>query len=55
MPLFLLPIFIQSGLGVLACRRGGRWLASAADESGFLRIHYRLILKGFLDVLSQGA
>lgn len=28
-----------------------RWLASAADESGFLRIHYRLILTGFLGVL----
>lgn len=54
MPLFLLPIFIQSGLGVLACRLGGRWLASAADKGGFLRIHYRLILIGLLGVLYQG-
>lgn len=54
MPLFLLPIFIQSGLGVLACRLGGRWLVSAADKSGFLRILYRLILKGFLGVLFKG-
>lgn len=54
MPPFLLPIFIQSGLGVLACRLGGRWLASAADKCGFLRIHYRLILIGFLGVISRG-
>lgn len=49
MPPFLLPVFRLHVVG------GDRWIASAADESGFLRIHYRLILKGFLDVLSQGA
>lgn len=51
MPPFLLPAFRLHGVGVLACRLGGRWLASAADESGFLPIRYRLILKGFLGVL----
>lgn len=37
--------------GVLQSLGCGRWIASAADKGGFLRIHYRFILIGFLGVL----
>lgn len=37
--------------GVLQSLGCDRWIASAADKGGFLRIHYRFILIGFLGVL----
>lgn len=40
--------------GVLQSLGCARWIASASDKGGFLRIHYRLILIGFLGALYQG-
>lgn len=37
--------------GVLQSLGCARWIASASDKGGFLRIHYILILRRFLGVL----
>lgn len=39
----------SSGVGGVPA--GAAWIASTADKGGFLRIHYRFILIGFLGVL----
>ena len=49
-----LPFSVGSVGGVLQSLGCARWIASAADKGGFLRIHYRLILIGLLGVLYQG-
>lgn len=46
---------VGSVSGVLQSLGCVRWIASAADKGGFLRIHHRFILIGFLGVLFKSA